>query len=141
METADESDPARFSIDSLQEEHEQIEELLEELIIFPTQKGLRRLLKKIETHFLHEEKIMEHFGFSQHAYRTQADDQKRIINKVQNELHTPRQDSFASSYESCWIQAPKAIGDGIDKNVATEVAVAFSRHAERFYAFRSEMES
>ena len=118
---------------TIDEKHEEIEDSLEDLQIFPTRKGLRRSFAMIKAYFVFEETIMRQIGFRDEDYQSMMEDQQHILNDAVKELNKGTQVAASSSTcESCWIQAPKGIDKGIGKNLASQLASAFTRHAECF---------
>ena len=87
-----ESAPLEVSMDTLEREQENIEESLDDLLIFPTLKGLRHSLKMIEAHFLNNEKFMEQRTCEQRTYQSQIDGQQLILNLARKVLNGPRQE-------------------------------------------------
>lgn len=120
------------SSDGMDEKYEDIEESLENLLIFPTRKGLRRSFEMIEAYFIIEVEIMQQLGISEQKHQSILEDQEIIVNIAKDELSIHKQKGASNACESCWIQAPKAIDKGIGKNVAARLASAFARHADKF---------
>lgn len=115
---------------TIDEKHEEIEDSLEDLQIFPTRKGLRRSFAMIKAYFVFEETIMRQIGFRDEDYQSTMEDQRHILNNAVKDLNKRTQ--VAAANESCWLPAPKAIDEGIGKNVASQLASAFTRHAKSF---------
>jgi hypothetical protein len=115
--------------DTVEEKLEEIEESLVDLLIFPTQKGLRRSMDMIEAYSLLEVQMMKQRGISEQQQHSTIEEQQHILNIARNELNN--RSSSQVNPESCWIPKPKPIDKGIDKNVATRLASSFMDHAER----------
>lgn len=79
------SDP--ISIDGIVDEHEEIEDLLEGLLIFPDQKGLRNASKRIQVLFEHEKSFMETSGFSNSAHDSHAKTKTAILQIIDREMN------------------------------------------------------
>lgn len=69
----------RTVLSQLQDEQEDMAEAMDDLLIFPSQSVLRRLLQRIEAHFLNEQRAMRLCGFSDESYQSQMQDQQRIV--------------------------------------------------------------
>ena len=128
----------------MDEKYEEIEDSLEDLLIFPTRKGLRQSMEMIEAYFAIEVEIMDrrqlregHDQKQHHRRSTIEEEQQTILNIAKSELNERKQ-KHASACESGWIQAPKGIDKGIDKNVAARLASAFARHADCFTDIRAD---
>ena len=85
------------SISLLQDEQEEIEEAMDDLLIFPSQSILRRSLQRIQVHFANEERAMRLCGFSDESYRAQMNDQKRIVGMARSALVAQPAPTKASS--------------------------------------------
>lgn len=141
--TKDYSTITSASVDSIMEEHEQMEELLEGLLIFPNLSGLRRGYEKTESLFEHEQQMLlrvampmdsndhtaDHSTNFKEACSTIRESQKKILEIFRKEMNDPSPGGNACT--SCW-DGPKKIEKGIDKNTANRLAAAFERHAEQF---------
>mmetsp|Transcript_5674 Transcript_5674/g.8614 ORF Transcript_5674/g.8614 Transcript_5674/m.8614 type:complete len:94 (+) Transcript_5674:125-406(+) len=91
-----------ISSDTIDEKHEEIEESLEDLLIFPTQKGLRRSMDMIKAYFVFEATIMRKIGFRDEDYQSTMEDQRHILNNAVKELNKGTQLAASSSAcESC----------------------------------------
>ena len=73
-------------ISQLQDEQEDMAEAMDDLLIFPSQNLLRRLLQRIETHFVIEERAMRLCGFSDESYQAQLQNQQRIVGMARSAL-------------------------------------------------------
>jgi hypothetical protein len=87
-------------VSAMEEEREQIEESLEDLLIFPAQGQLQRSLKLIKTHFIHEENFLEQSGLEKHTYKYHLSDQQRILTMILNELDRSKK-ILSSSGDAC----------------------------------------
>ena len=126
--------------DEIEEKQEAIEESLEDLLIFPTQKGLRRSVDMINSYFSLLGKQQDTAGRLQDRdYQSMMDDQQQIMDITRKELSGIRKfQAEPSGCDSCsWVQAPKPIDKGIDKNVAARLAFTFNFHVERFKELHS----
>ena len=92
-----ESAPLEVSMDTLEREQENIEESLDDLLTFPTLKGLRHSLKMIEVHFFNNEKFMEQRACEQRTYQSQINGQQHILNLARKVLNGPRQELSTKS--------------------------------------------
>ena len=124
------------SIDELKEKQEDISDLLDELFIFPTRKGLQKTMDVIRSYFALEKVVFtrtvnENIIITDEQYRQIVDDQEHIINGGKNILsHDVSTNS--SCCKSNWIPAPKSIDKGIDKNMTAQLVLKFAEHVELF---------
>jgi hypothetical protein len=84
---------------TIDEKHEEIEDSLEDLQIFPTRKGLRRSFAMIKAYFVFEETIMRQIGFRDEDYQSTMEDQRHILNNAVKDLNKRTQ--VAAANESC----------------------------------------
>merc|ERR1712151_323657 len=63
----------------LEEEHEKIEEAMEDLMIFPSKKIFQRSLKIIQSLFTVEGAVMKQCYLTEEEYGSQIQDQERIM--------------------------------------------------------------
>ena len=75
------------SMEDIESEHEEIEELLEGLLIFPNQNGLRKVSKRLRALFEHEERWMQDSGSSNSAYEAHATSKTKILELVDREMN------------------------------------------------------
>jgi len=116
----------------MDESYEMVDLSLEDLLIFPTEQGLRRSMGMIEAYFSMEVGIMQKWGTEQRQnhYESIIHEHEAILNIAKIELNKSQAPGSSCATESCW--APKKIDGGIDKNVAAQLASAFEGHADRF---------
>jgi hypothetical protein len=67
------------SLDEVEEKQEQIEESLEELLIFPTHNGLRRLADMIQSYFEYEMTAITKYSVAGMRYRSIKEGQDEIL--------------------------------------------------------------
>ena len=75
------------SIDVLNERQEDISDMLDELLIFPTRKGLQRSMDMIRSYFAQEIEVLARIGndgISDEQYQQITCDQNQIINRGKN---------------------------------------------------------
>jgi hypothetical protein len=72
---------------TMEEKQEEIEESLDELLIFPTQKGLRRSMDMIEAYSMLEVQMMKQRGISEQQQHSTVEKQQHILNIARNELN------------------------------------------------------
>lgn len=133
-DTIDEPEGDTITIDKIEEEQEEVEDILEGLLIFPNQKILQSAWNKMEILFGHEKTLMKQSGFiAQEAYDSQLETQSHILTIFHKEMNGSSLQVKASNPDcrSSWV-GPKKIEKGIDKNTANRLAAAFERHTERF---------
>ena len=68
------------AVDRIEEEQEEIDDALEDLLIFPTQNVLRRLVQRLENHFAHEEAFLKQWNVPSRDSDAQVQGQQRIMN-------------------------------------------------------------
>ena len=80
-----------ITIDSIKEEHEQMEELLEGLLIFPNLSGLHRGYKLAEVLFAHEQQILLSVkdAMDKTDVTSVTDRQKKILKIFRKEINNP----------------------------------------------------
>mmetsp|Transcript_46048 Transcript_46048/g.139767 ORF Transcript_46048/g.139767 Transcript_46048/m.139767 type:complete len:94 (-) Transcript_46048:662-943(-) len=74
------------AVSRIEEEHEAIDEVMEDLLIFPSEDILRRALKIIESHFASEETFMKQCKFGEEDLDSQIEDQQRILSMARTAL-------------------------------------------------------
>uniref|UniRef100_A0A7S2A794 Hemerythrin-like domain-containing protein n=1 Tax=Trieres chinensis TaxID=1514140 RepID=A0A7S2A794_TRICV len=67
------------AIARLENEHDDIEEAMDDLLIFPSGEVFRRSLKLVESHFANEKAVMKEHGFEAKYRDYQMEDQQRIL--------------------------------------------------------------
>ncbi|KAL7480933.1 hypothetical protein ACHAW6_006604 [Cyclotella cf. meneghiniana] len=67
------------SLDEIEEKQEQIEESLEELLIFPTHNGLRRSADMIQSYFEYEITAIKGYSVGGMRYRSLKEGQDKIL--------------------------------------------------------------
>ena len=70
----------------MDESHDEIEYSLEDLLIFPTRKGLRRSIELIEASFVLEVEIMKQLGVPKQTNESMMNEQREIVDIAKNEL-------------------------------------------------------
>ena len=129
------SEEMKVSMDTMEEQVEDIDDSLEDLLIFPTQKGLNRSVWMIQAYFAMEEKMMQQLqitiGRDEPAYQSILEKQQGVLDIAKNEMDRKARVAVLDC-KSGWIPAPKSIDKGVDKNVAARLASGFARHAEMF---------
>ena len=122
--------------DDMNEQRDDIEDSLDDLLIFPTRQGLRRSIDTMKSYFAKEIEFMkQQNNSSSKISQSQSiiESHEAVLKIGMKELNNRTQNvATSSSCESCWIQAPKSIDKGIDKNVAARLAAAFAKHTELF---------
>lgn len=78
---------------------EEIEESLEDLLIFPTREGLRRSIRMIESYFSLEVQLAKDKGVKEQQYDTIVEEQRRIV-KIATDALDRSQAVTSSSCES-----------------------------------------
>ena len=121
-----------ISQDSLIEEQDDILESFDDLLIFPTRQGLRRLMNMIQSYFIVEEEMLKQIKCDEADKVSIAAEQNEIMDMGTSELNSQSHGDSKSCSGSSWIPAPKSIDKGGDKNVAARLARAFSEHAILF---------
>ena len=125
-----------ISPDDMNEHRDDIEDSLDDLLIFPTRQGLRRSIDTMKSYFAKEIEFMkQQNNSSSKISQSQSiiESHEAVLKIGMKELNNRTQNvATSSSCESCWIQAPKSIDKGIDKNVAARLAAAFAKHTELF---------
>jgi hypothetical protein len=86
-----EGDIITMDWDTIEEEQEEVEDILEGLLIFPNQKILQSAWNKMETLFGHEKTLMKQSGFAQEAYDSQLETQGHILNIIHKEMNVSLQ--------------------------------------------------
>ena len=90
------------SSDTMDEKLEEIEDSFEDLLIFPTRKGLRRSMEMIEAYFALEVEMMRQWGLQNgRHYQSTMEDQQAILNIARNELGNRARGLPATACESC----------------------------------------
>jgi hypothetical protein len=87
--------------DMMEEKQEEIEESLDDLLIFPTQKGLRRSMDMIEAYSMLEVQMMKQRGISEQQQHSSIEEQQHILDIARNELHNRSLSQVAVNPESC----------------------------------------
>lgn len=123
-----------ITIDSIEQQQEKIEDVLEGLLIFPNQGGLHSAYKKTESLFENEQILMK--GFEKETYDLVRESQKKIMKIFRKEMNNPPKKVKDDC--GCWA-GPKEIEKGCDKNTANRLAAAFERHTEQFKELYSEL--
>jgi hypothetical protein len=100
IHTIDEPEGDTITMDTIEEEEEEVEDILERLLIFPNQKILQSAWNKMETLFGHEKTLMKQSGFAQEAYDSQLETQSYILNIIHKEMNGSLQVS-AFNPDSC----------------------------------------
>eukprot|EP00586_Coscinodiscus_wailesii_P015805 CAMPEP_0172500836 /NCGR_PEP_ID=MMETSP1066-20121228/143681_1 /TAXON_ID=671091 /ORGANISM="Coscinodiscus wailesii, Strain CCMP2513" /LENGTH=98 /DNA_ID=CAMNT_0013275307 /DNA_START=54 /DNA_END=350 /DNA_ORIENTATION=+ len=79
---------AAEAMSRLEDEHDEIDEAMEDLLIFPSEVIFRRSLKLIEAHFTNEDAVMKECGFGpgNDYYDLQMSDQRRILDMATTAL-------------------------------------------------------
>lgn len=72
---------------TLEEEFEDVEESLDDLLIFPSVNALRRSLTLIKSYFAHEHILMKQCKFSQDDYTSQIAEQEQILSIVGKDMN------------------------------------------------------
>lgn len=125
----------------MDDKFEQIEDSLEDLLIFPTQQGLRRSIKLIEECFDMEGQLVKEHGtrMTKHGhYKSMVDDQQELLDNAREEISGNKLRASPTGCASNWIQAPKSIDKGVDKNVVAQLASSFSLHMDDFNEILSD---
>ncbi len=78
--------------DTLEEARENVEESLDDLLIFPTKKGLRRSMKKIIEYFTSELEVIKGMEVSEKHSQSTFEEQENIVNIAKRELNKSAQD-------------------------------------------------
>jgi hypothetical protein len=87
-DTIDEPEGDTITIDKIEEEQEEVEDILEGLLIFPNQKILQSAWNKMEILFGHEKTLMKQSGFiAQEAYDSQLETQSHILTIFHKEMN------------------------------------------------------
>ncbi|KAL3798849.1 hypothetical protein HJC23_004637 [Cyclotella cryptica] len=73
------------SLDEVEERQEEIEESLEELLIFPTHNGLRRSADMIQSYFEYETIAMKQYSVGDMRYRSIKEGQEKILGIISEE--------------------------------------------------------
>jgi len=120
-----------MSSDEMNEQREEIEESLDDLLIFPTLKGFRRSTEAIKSYFALEIEFMKQHNSDDAASQSITDSHEAIKGIGMKELNGRVQNASSPDESSCWV-APKSINKGVDKNVAARLAAAFAEHIELF---------
>ena len=74
----------------MEEKRDEIEESLEDLLIFPTRKGLRRSLDMITSYFDMEVQSMEDIAVPESKRQSILNDQNNIVNMAKKELNSDK---------------------------------------------------
>ena len=117
-----------ISKDSITMKQDDILESFDDLLIFPTRQGLRRLMNMIQSYFSLEAEILKQTKSDNGNKESFIAEQNEIMGMGLNELNSQSQGASKSSCGSSWIPAPKSIDKGVDKNVAARLARKFSEH-------------
>ena len=122
---------------AIQEQQEEIEEAFEDLLIFPNEQALRHCLSLVETYFVHEKDLLINQTDVQNEeikekYSKHVEKQEPILDAMTKELSTKSRQVRGDCCKSNWIQPPKAIDKGVDKNTASRLAAIIMRHFEEF---------
>jgi hypothetical protein len=81
-------EPDTITMDTIENEQEQVEDILEGLLIFPSRGVLQSAWNKMETLFGHEQTLMKQSGlFAQEAYDSQLETQSHILNIFHQEMN------------------------------------------------------
>ena len=83
----------------MDDHREEIEESLENLLIFPTREGLRRSIRMIESYFSLEMQLTKDKGVKEHQYNTIVEEQQRIV-KIATDALDRSQVATSKSCES-----------------------------------------
>ena len=122
---------------AIQDQQEEIEEAFEDLLIFPNEQALRHCLSLIETYFGHEKDLLIDQKDIKNEeikkkYSNHVEKQVIILDMMRKELSTKSRQVRGDCCKSNWIQPPKAIDKGVDKNTASRLAAIIMRHFEEF---------
>ena len=122
---------------AIQDQQEEIEEAFEDLLIFPNEQALRHCLSLVETYFGHEKDLLidqEDIKNEEmkKKYSSHVEKQVIILDMMRKELSTKSRQVRGDCCKSNWIQPPKAIDKGVDKNTASRLAAIIMRHFEEF---------
>ena len=119
---------------SIEDRQESIEDSLDDLLIFPTRKGLRQSLSVMKSYFTLETELLNKDNntiITSEQYQSIIQSQNAILDTINTELN----DNSISSTKSCetgWIPAPKSIDKGINKNLVARLVSLFANHVELF---------
>lgn len=121
----------------IQDQQEEIEEAFEDLLIFPNEQALRHCLSLVETYFVHEKELLINQKDAQNEeinnkYSVHIQKQEPILDMMRKELSSKSRQVRGDCCKSNWIQPPKAIDKGVDKNTASRLAAIIMRHFEEF---------
>ena len=120
---------------SIEDRQELIEDSLDDLLIFPTRKGLHRSLDMLKSYFTLETKLLNQNKDNTTAkeqYQSIIQSQNAILDTINTELNDNTISSLSQSCETGWISAPKSIDKGVDKNLVAKLVSMFANHVELF---------
>ena len=84
----------------MDDNREEIEESLEDLLIFPTREGLRRSIRMIESYYCLEVQLAKDKGVKEQQYNTIVEEQLRIVKIATDALDRSQAVTSRSSCES-----------------------------------------
>jgi hypothetical protein len=77
------------SSDAMNEKHEEAEDSLEDLLIFPTRKGLHQSMKTMEACFVMEAEMMKQMGLQDAGcFKSTTKEHQRVLNIPKNGLNS-----------------------------------------------------
>jgi hypothetical protein len=88
-----------LDLEVMDEKLEEIDDSLEDLLIFPTRKGLLRSMEKMEAYFAMEVELMKQRGLQSNSgrrYQSAVEEQQAILDIAKNELNNRSQVGSAS---------------------------------------------